>query len=121
MAHGHCMLDIEVYKRTLRICNNYLLFHGNNSKDIGLEVNVDKPKYMVLFRDQNAERRHNVKTENSSIESVEQFEYLGTNLTNQNSVQEEIKGRRKSGNACYHSVQNRLFSGLVSKNIKFKI
>jgi len=52
---------------------------------------------------------------------VECFKYLGTNLTNKNSVPEEIKNRLKSGNAFYHSVQNLLSSSLLSKNIKFKI
>jgi len=33
---------------------------------------------------------------------------LGTNLTSQNSIQEEIKSRLKLGNVCYHSVQNLL-------------
>ena len=42
-------------------------------------------------------------------------------LTSQNSVQEEIKSRLKSGNVCYHSVQNILFSSLLSKNLKVKI
>ena len=42
-------------------------------------------------------------------------------LTNQNSIQEEIKNRLNSRNACYHSVQNLLFSSLLSKNIKIKI
>jgi len=52
---------------------------------------------------------------------VEEFKYLGTTLTNQNSIAEEIKSRLKSGNACYHSVQNLLFSRLLSKNLKIKI
>jgi len=52
---------------------------------------------------------------------VEKFKYLGTTLTNQNSIQEEIKSRLKSGNACYHSVQNLLSSSLLSKNLKIKI
>jgi len=52
---------------------------------------------------------------------VEEFKYLGTTLTNQNSIAEEIKSRLKSGNACYHSVQNLLSSGLLSKNLKIKI
>ena len=50
-----------------------------------------------------------------------QFKYLGTNLANQNSIQEEIKSRLKPGNACYHSVQNPLSSSLLSKNLKSKI
>jgi hypothetical protein len=52
---------------------------------------------------------------------VEEFKYLGTTLTKQNSIHEEIKRRLKSGNACYHWVQNLVCSGLLSKNIKIKI
>jgi len=66
-----------------------------------------------MFRDQNAGRSYNVKTVDGSFESVEQFEYVGTSLTNQNSIQAEIKSRLKSGNACYHSVQNLLSSSLL--------
>jgi len=91
------------------------------SKEIGLEVNADKTKYMVMSRDQNAGQSHSMKTDNSSFERVEELEYFGTNLTNQNSIQEEIKRRLKSGNACYHSVQNLLSSSFLSKNLKIKI
>jgi ubiquitin C-terminal hydrolase len=41
--------------------------------------------------------------------------------SNQNLIQEEIKGRLNLGNACYHSVQNLLFSRLLSKNVKIRI
>ena len=50
-----------------------------------------------------------------------QFKYLGTTITDQNSIQEEIKSRLKLGNACYHLVQNLLSSRLLSKNLKIKI
>jgi len=52
---------------------------------------------------------------------VEELKYLGTTLTNQNSIQVEIKSRLKSGNACCHLVHNILSSSLLSKNIKIKI
>ena len=52
---------------------------------------------------------------------MEEFKYLGTSLTNKNSVQEEIKSRLKVGNACYYSMQNLLSSSLLSKKIKIKI
>jgi hypothetical protein len=62
-----------------------------------------------------------VKIDNSSIESVEEFKYLGTTLTDQKSVQEEIKIKLKLWNACYWPVQNLLSSSLLSKNLKIKI
>jgi hypothetical protein len=71
--------------------------------------------------DQNAGQSHNMKNENSSFERVEQFKYLGRTLTDQNSTEEEIRSRLKSGNPCYHSVQNLLHSSLLSKNTKIKI
>jgi len=49
---------------------------------------------------------------------VEEFKYLGTTVTNQNYIQEEIKSRLKSVNACCHSVLNLLSSILLSKNLK---
>jgi hypothetical protein len=52
---------------------------------------------------------------------VEELKNLGITLTNQNSIQEEIKSTMKSGNACYHLVQNLLSSSLLSKNIEIKI
>jgi hypothetical protein len=87
------------------------------TKKIGLEVNSDKTKYMVMFRDRNTGRDDSVKIDNSSIERVEEFKYLGTTLPDQNSIQEEIKSRLKLGNSCYHSVQNLLSSRLLSKNL----
>jgi len=56
-----------------------------------------------------------IKIDNSFFERVEQFKYLGTTLTNQNSIHEEIKSRLKSQNACYHSVQNLVFQFAIQK------
>jgi hypothetical protein len=46
------------------------------------------------------------KIDRSSFLKVEQFKYLRITLTNQNSIEEEVKSRLMSGNACYHTVQN---------------
>jgi hypothetical protein len=90
-------------------------------KETGLEVNAENTKYMVMVRNQNTGQNHNMKIDDSSFERVEHFKYLGTTLTDQNSIQEEINSRVKSGNACYHSVQNLLSPSFLSKNVKIKI
>ena len=76
---------------------------------------------MAIFLDQNAVRKHNVKIDNSSFERADELKYVAATLTNQNSIQEEIKSRLKSGNACCHSVQNLLSSSLLSKHLKIKM
>jgi len=65
------------------------------TKEIGLEVNADKTKYMVMSRVRNAGRGHSVNIDNTSIERVEEFKYLATTITDQNSIREEIKSRLK--------------------------
>ena len=62
-----------------------------------------------------------MKMDSSPIERMEEFKYLGTTLTNENTIQEEIKSRLKLGNACYYLVQNLLCSGLPSKTLKINI
>jgi hypothetical protein len=91
------------------------------SEEFGLPVNSDKAKYMVMSRDENAGRSRHIKFDNISFERVKELKCFGTTLTNKNSVEEEIRRRLKSGNAYYHSVQDLLFSNLLSKNIKIKI
>jgi hypothetical protein len=68
------------------------------TKEIGLEVNADETKYVVMSRDQNAGQSHSMKIDNSFIERVEEFIYLGMMLPYQNSIQEEIRSRLKLGN-----------------------
>jgi hypothetical protein len=82
------------------------------SKEIDLEVSAENTKYVIMFPDLNAGKNNN---------TVEQFKYLGTTVTNQNFNREEIKSRLNSGNACYYSVQNILSSSLLTENIKMKI
>jgi hypothetical protein len=55
------------------------------------------------------------------MENVTQFRYLGTTTTNQNMIEEEIKRRLNSGNACCHSVRNLPSSRLLYKNIKMRL
>jgi hypothetical protein len=63
----------------------------DTSKKVGLEVNVEKTKYMLVSRDQKAGQNREIKIGNRSFENVSQFKYIGTTVTNQNLIQEEIK------------------------------
>jgi hypothetical protein len=80
------------------------------SRDIGLEINAEKTKYMIMSRHQNSEQSQNIRIANDLFENVATFKYFGTTLTNQNDIHDEIKSRLNSGNACYYSVQNLLSS-----------
>jgi hypothetical protein len=85
------------------------------SKEVGLEINVEKNEYMLLSCHQNATQNQDIKIANRLFENVSQFRYLGMTVTKQNLIQEEIKRRLNSGNACYHSVQNIVFPSIVKK------
>jgi hypothetical protein len=76
------------------------------SKEVGLEVNAEKTKYMLLSRHQKAGQNRDIKIANRCFENVAQFRYLSTTITSQNLIEEESKRRLNSCNVCYHSVQN---------------
>ena len=90
------------------------------SKDIGLEVNSEKTKYMITSRHQNVIQNQNIVIANFSFENVEKFRYLGVTVTNTNDIHEEIKRKISMGNACYYSLEKILSSGLLSKKLKVK-
>jgi hypothetical protein len=83
------------------------------SKEVGLEVNPEKTKYMLMSRSQKVGQQHSIKIANRSFEDVTKFKYLGTTLTDQNCMHEEIKNILNSENACYHSVQSFVFPPAV--------
>jgi hypothetical protein len=75
------------------------------TKEVGLEMNPENTKYMLMSRYHKTVQKHSIKIGNSGLEAVARFKYLGTTLSDQNCMREEIKGRLNSGNACYHSVR----------------
>jgi hypothetical protein len=76
---------------------------------------------MITYFQPKSGQNQNIRIANESFENVAKFKYLRTTLTNQNDVHDEINIRLNSGNACSYSVQNLLFSRLISKKVKIKI
>jgi hypothetical protein len=69
------------------------------SKEVGLDINTEKTKYMLLSHHQNASKNWDIKIPNRSFENVSQLKYLGMTVKNENLIQEKIKRRLNSGNA----------------------
>jgi hypothetical protein len=61
------------------------------SKEVGLEANAEKTKYMLMSHHHNVEKSHNIRIGNRSFENVGKFKYLGMTLTNQNLIHEELR------------------------------
>jgi hypothetical protein len=47
------------------------------SKEVGLEINVEKTTYMLLSRHRNVGRIRNIKIANRSFKNVSQFKHWG--------------------------------------------
>jgi hypothetical protein len=84
--------------------------------NVGLEVNFEKTKYMFMTRHQTAGQSNYISVANKSFERVAKFKHLGTKLTGQNCIHEEIRSRLN-----FHAVQNLLSSRLLSRNVNIKI
>jgi hypothetical protein len=91
------------------------------SKVVAIEINLEEARYMLLSLQQNARQNQDVNIVNRSFENAAQFKYLGTTITIQNLIQEQIKREPNSGNAYYHSVQNLLYFHLLPKNVNIRI
>jgi hypothetical protein len=98
-----------------------LLVCTEDSRDVGLEINIEKTKYMIISHHPNSRQKQNIRIANELLQNVAKVKYFGMTLTNQNGIHDENKRTLHSENACYHSVQNLLSSHLISTNLKIKI
>jgi sorting nexin-29 len=113
--------DVNLLGDSVNTAKEYSEKFLKASTDIGLQINAEKTKYMVMSRHPNSGQNQNIRIVNESFEKMEKFKYLGTTLTDQNDIYDEIKSRLNSGNAYYYSVQYLLSSRLISKNLNIKI
>jgi hypothetical protein len=98
-----CAKDVNLLEANIDTAKKNTETLTDASKEVDLEVNADKTKYILLSRHQNGGQNHSIMTANRPFETVARFNYLGTIVTYQNLIQEEINRRRlNSGNASYH-------------------
>ena len=114
------MLQVPLY---LILYQNYIIRKNTEilikaSKDISLEVNSEKTKYMITSRHHNVVQNRNIVIGNLSFVNVEKLKYLGVTVTNTKDIREEIKRTINMGNACYYSLEKILSFRLFPKNLK---
>jgi hypothetical protein len=61
------------------------------SRDIGLEINAENTKYMIMSHHLNSGQNQNIRITNEAFENVAKFKYIGMALTNQNDIHDETK------------------------------
>jgi hypothetical protein len=91
-------------------------------RDVGLEINAEKTKYMIMSHHTNSGQNWNIRIADELFESVAKFKYLGTTLTNQNDIHDEIKTSLIKFRECLLSFSSRSFVFLSHlKKLKTKI
>jgi hypothetical protein len=116
-----CADDVYIVGEYIDTVNKNTEALLDTSEQVGLEVNPEKTKYILMSLYQKAGKKYSIKIANRSFDDVPKFKYLGTTLTDQSCMHEEIKSKLSSGNISHHSVQRLLSSHPLSKSIKVKI
>jgi len=106
-------VDINLLDNIINTINENTETLLEASRDVGIEINAEKTKHIILSRHPNSGQNQNVRIAYESFENVAKVKYLGSTLKNQNDIPDQIKSRLNSGNDCYHTVQNLLSSRLI--------
>jgi hypothetical protein len=113
--------DILISARTKGALIEALNQISSSSKEVGLRINIEKTKYMKCTKKDNNKENLNCSNLNMSIEQVHHYKYLGSTINDNNSIEEEIKGRIALGTKAYYANLKFFKSKLVTKNSKLKL
>ncbi|CAG9832981.1 unnamed protein product [Diabrotica balteata] len=109
-----------VAQSTLEIKDVFLSFE-EAALDIGLKINEDKTKYMVVSKQERRRIRQNITINDHNFEVVKEFKYLGATITNDNKLEREVETRKMSGNSSFFAMQHMMKSILFSPGAKIRI
>lgn len=117
-AYADDVVFIARNERTLKEMYIELQMEG---KKMGLEINVDKTKYMQMTTNIARQNRNDLTVENSSFQNVTIFTYLGAEINSENKTGEEIQRRIMAGNKAYSANIKLITSRSLSRATKVKI
>jgi hypothetical protein len=112
--------DILIIGRTKQILIDIFCKLKHEALNTGLIVNNNKTKYLHCTR--KTIQPTYLNTGEEQFQQVNAFQYLGTVVNTNNSIEEEIKERIAAGNRAYHVHKKKLFtSKLIPRNFQLQL
>jgi hypothetical protein len=114
--------DIELIARRLRdVEEGGVARMESKAEEIGLRINSDKTKYMLLSRKGPSGQHRNIIINGTTYKQCSSCKYLGSLITEDDNMKEEIRSRIAAGNRCYLALQSVFKTRSLSKNLKSKV
>jgi hypothetical protein len=113
--------NVVLVARTKQALINTLQKLKQEAEKYGLVINQNKTKYIRHSRTQTYVKHMEIGTEGMKTEGANIIKYLGTIVTKDNLIEEEIKERIVAGNRAFFANKKIFQSKLVSKKSKIKL
>ncbi|CAG9830616.1 unnamed protein product [Diabrotica balteata] len=105
---------------TLDIKDIFLSFE-EAALNIGLKINEDKTKHMVVSKQERRRIWQNITINDHNFEVVKEFKYLGATITNDNKLEREVETKIMAGNRSFFAMQHLMTLKLLSRGTKIQI
>ena len=112
---------MDTIAQSTRDAKEVFTLFENGAKEVGLEVNEDKTKYMVATKNPRPRVRQNVTINEYNFEVVKEFKYLRTIITSENKYEKDVAARIIAGNRAYYSLRTLLKSKILSRPAKIRV
>lgn len=110
--------DVAILARSLRSMNETFRKLDNRAKEVGLQINIKKTKYLKMTAGVKREDRRKISVAGYTFESVRSFTYLGAYLNSTNNMHDKIFHRIISANKAYYVFAKLFRSSLILRTCK---